>query len=928
MDPNARPRPLQDQATEPTVSPDVIDTITWHTLSPRQALARLSTSQSGLTDAEVEARRAVFGANSLPQRGTTPLLVIYLAQFKNPLIYLLLAATIVSVAMAEWADAFFIFAVIQLNAIIGAIQEGRAEASANALRSLVQNYAVVVRQGAPRRVPAAELVPGDIVRLESGTLVPADLRLFSTTETLIDESLLTGESTPVEKTIDALPRDAVPLAERHNMVFAGATVLAGRAAGVVTATGLATEIGRIAEALAGGDTSPPPLVAGLERFSRVVGVATLALIGLIAAVQLSQGLPLVTVFLVGVALAVAAIPEGLPVAITVALAIATSRMARRNVIVRALPAVEGLGSCTLIASDKTGTLTCNELTIKRIRLFGADAPAEPIHVGGEGYAAEGAVAVEERDLAPAERASLLRFAESGVLCNEASCRLTEGGLKHLGDTVDIAFLVLAIKLGLDHEDIQRGATLLRMLPYEPQRRFGAVFTRRGDGADRVDAHVKGSAEVVLPMCRGDAGAALAIADEMAASGYRVLAVARGTAPLTAALSDTTVALQELDLLGLVGLIDPVRPDVPEAVSACRGAGIDVRMITGDHPSTALAIARELGIAGENDHAVTGRELSRLLDDPPAFDRRVNEARVFARIEPIQKLSIVQALQRAGHVVAVSGDGVNDAPALSAADIGVAMGEGGTDAAREAADLVLADDNFASIVAGIEEGRIAYDNIRKLIFLLITTGLGEIVLFLFAIAANLPPPLFAVQLLWLNLVTNGIQDIALAFERGEPGVLARRPRRPKERLFERRMITQVLIAGFYMGVVAFAYYAWLLQSGVSAAAAQNLLLLLMVLFENVHALNARSETRSVFRIPFAGNPFLIIAILAAQALHVGAMHLPVLGDLLGVAPIGWRDWLLVAGIAASLLGVMEALKILRAWGDRRSPTRHDVPRRAP
>ncbi|MBB4303735.1 magnesium-transporting ATPase (P-type) [Rhodobium orientis] len=900
-------------------TPETVAGHPWHLLPRHEVLELLQTRSSGLDPSEVAARRAAFGANALPRKGRTPLLVVYLRQFKNPLIYLLLAATVVSVAVAEWADAIFIFVVIQMNAVIGGVQEARAEASADALSHLVQNVAEVVRGGRRVRVDAADLVPGDIVRLESGTSVPADLRILSLTELSVDESLLTGESTPVDKTPEAMARDSAPLGDRRNMLFAGATVLSGRVTGVVTATGMETEIGRIAAALEAGDMPPPPLVAGLKRFGDVIGIATLVLIVLIGTVQFLQGLPLVTVFLVAVALAVAAIPEGLPVAITIALAIATGRMAKRNVIVRALPAVEGLGSCTLIASDKTGTLTCNELTVKRVQLFADGAPGPVLRIGGEGFSLDGDVDVVDEARAPDEEesAGLAALAAGGALCNEASLSIEAGKTEVVGDTVDVAFLVLGEKLGLCRKDLAAERPEMTLIPYEPQQRYGAVFTNE-PGSGEAIVHVKGAAEVVLAMCAGvDADAALAAADRMAANGYRVLAVAGGQVPAEDATRGGRSALRGLTFLGLVGLIDPVRPEVPAAVAACRDAGIDVCMITGDHPATALAIARDLGIAAEAGEVITGQRLAECGDDGDGFDALVNRTRVFARIEPVQKLAIVKALQRGGHVVAVSGDGVNDAPALSAGDIGVAMGRGGTDAAREASDLVLADDNFASIVAGVEEGRIAYDNVRKLVFLLITTGLGEIVLFLFAILAGLPPPLFAVQLLWLNLVTNGIQDVALAFERGEPGVLKRKPRPPGERLFEKRMITQVAVSGVVMGGIAFGFYAFLMSRGVGDFEARNLLLLLMVLFENVHALNARSETRSILSVPFSANPFLILAILGAQGLHIAAMHLPVLADVLQVAPISWENWALVALLAVSLVVVVEVLKLIRRLGERRA-----------
>ncbi len=907
-------------------SPEQIADRAWHALPADEALALLGVSEAGLDTAEVEARRAMFGPNVLPRRERVGVLAMYLRQFKSPLVYLLLIAAAVSLGVGELTDALFIFIVLQANAIIGTYQEHRAEVSAAAHDALVPNFAVVVRDGAPQRIDARDLVPGDIVRLVSGALVPADLRMLAAQEFAVDESLLTGESVPVEKDAGTLAAADSALIDRDNMLYAGTTVLSGRVTGAVAATGAATEVGQIAAALARREVAQPPLVARLARFSRRIGIITLVLIGLIGAVQLAQGVPLATVFLVAVALAVAAIPEGLPAAITIALAVATNRMARRNVIVRALPAVEGLGSCTVIASDKTGTLTCNELTVKRVLLFSDTTSDTTVDVGGEGYLPIGEVTSEGRDLSDAQEELLRGLAATGALCNEATLHLDGPTVEHIGDTVDVAFLVLAAKLGLEQRILQAQQPQLGIIPYEPQRKFAALFTR--DDRDHVArgseeaapalAHVKGAAETIVPMCDGvDAASVLAAADDMAAQGYRVLAVARGPVPMDVALAPAQAELRGLRLLGLVGLIDPLRPEVPAAIAQCRVAGIDVRMITGDHPQTALAIARELGITDAAGDVVTGAELTAAQHDPAAFDALSQDARIFARVEPVQKLSIVEALRRGGHVVAVTGDGVNDAPALSTGDIGVAMGRGGTDAARAASDLILADDNFATIVSGIEEGRIAYDNVRKLIYLLITTGLGEIVLFLLSIIAQLPLPLFAVQLLWLNLVTNGIQDVALAFEKGEPGVLARQPRPPRERLFERRMITQVMVVGCYMGVAAFAFYAWTLDRGVSEPVARNLLLLLMVWFENVHALNARSETRSVFRIPFAANPFLIVAIVAAQGLHIAAIYLPGLNDVLDLQPIALADWLTVAAIAASLLVVSEILKLATAPRNRRT-----------
>ena len=879
----------------------------WHSLTPDEALEALRVDRDGLAAADVAARRAAFGPNELPRRKPPSALVIYLRQFEGPLIYLLLAAAAVSLLIGEPADAAFIFAVLQINAVIGAVQEWKAQTSAAALAGLVRDRVVVIRAGQRRRVDSAGLVPGDLVQLESGALVPADIRLLGARELKVDESLLTGESISVDKEAQGVLEAGAPLGERFNMLHAASTVLHGRAEGVVTRTGIHTEVGRIAEALITAETPPPPLVQRLIRFTRAIGTVIMVAIVVLAVVQLLRGIPLAEVFFIAVALAVSAIPEGLPVAITVALAIGTARMARRNVVVRLLPAVEGLGACTLIASDKTGTLTRNELTVKRVFIPGIGE----IEVTGEGYVPEGAVTYGGESLAGAaarvqDRAR--RLALSGALCNEASFYAGAEGYSHVGDTVDVALLVLAAKLGYDKAVLQHDFPQTAIIPFESHRRFAASFNSHGA---RSLVHVKGAAETVVPMCAGVAAdALLAEAERMAAAGYRVLAVASGEVAGLHAEAGSPQALEGLDFLGFVGIIDPLRAEVADAVARCRMAGVKVRMVTGDHPATALAIAKELGIAEARDDVITGAELGALADDPEVFDSTVARARVFARVEPVQKLTIVQTLQRAGHFVAVTGDGVNDAPALAAANIGVAMGKEGTEAARGAADLILTDDNFASIVAGIEEGRIAYDNVRKVIYLLISTGAAEVVLFALAIAAGLPLPLFAVQLLWLNLVTNGIQDVALAFEKGEPGVLERRPRPPRQPIFDRRMVEQTIVSGAFIGTVAFLYFSWSLSLGWSEIQARNSLLLLMVLFENVHVFNCRSETRSAFRIPLASNPLLIAAVIAAQGVHIAAMFTPGLRDVLGVAPIAVADWFMIAAVALSLIVVMELYKRLR------------------
>jgi magnesium-transporting ATPase (P-type) len=877
----------------------------WHATPAEAAFAHLEASAAGLTSAEAAARRILFGPNVLPRPRRPGPFRVYLRQFKSPLIYVLLAAAAVSLLIGEYSDALFIFAVLQINAVIGTAQELKAEGSAEALDRMVVSVVTARRDGATRRLDSRDLVPGDVVLLESGGRVPADIRLIRAHELKVDESLLTGESVPVEKSpAAALPEPAL-LAERSNMLHAGSTVVSGRAEGVVVLTGRHTEIGRIADALVFTPSPPPPLVVRLERFSRYIGGAVVVACAALALVLVLRGAGLLDIFFVAVALAVSAIPEGLPVAITVALSVATARMARRNVIVRALPAVEGLGACTVIASDKTGTLTCNQLTVTALALPGLGR----LQVTGEGYAPVGRLERDGTEPTVAETAAARRLAAAAALCNEAQLYAGPDGVRHVGDTVDVAFLALAGKLGLDWTAPAGEARRTDLIPFEAERRYGASFHLH-DGRPRV--WVKGAAEVVVPMCRDvDAAAVLAEAEAMAADGFRVIAVAEGEG------AAARVPLGGLRFLGLAGLIDPVRPEVPGAVARCRRAGVEVRMVTGDHPATAAAIARRLGLEADREQALTGAQLADLAVDPAETDLAVAEAPVFARVEPVQKLQIVQSLQRQGHFVAVTGDGVNDAPALRTAHIGVAMGKDGTDVARGAADLILADDNFASIVAGIEEGRIAYDNVRKVIYLLVSTGGAEIALFAFAVAFGLPLPLFAVQLLWLNLVTNGIQHVALAFERGEPDILDRPPRPPSQPIFDRRMIEQTLLSGLYMGGAAFLFYWWALRAGWAENEVRNAVLLLMVLFENVHVFNCRSETRSLGRMPFLGNPLVILVVPAAQLVHIGAMYVPGLNELLGIAPIDFATWARVALIALSLVAVMEGYKAVRFGTLRRS-----------
>ena len=857
----------------------------FHAMTIEEARIALHAARPLSAD-QVATRRRLVGRNEIPEGQRAGIARTVLRQFRSPLIYLLLMAAAVSVAIGELSDAGFIVLVLVINAAVGSIQEIRAERGSAALRRMLRQTAIVEREGGAVTIDASELVPGDLVHLESGARVPADLRLVRSERVLIDESLLTGESTPVVKEAMATVPATAGLGDRRNMAFGATIVLAGRGSGVVTATGLRTALGGIAQGLLETPKVPPPLIVKLDRFTRMLGLSILVAVAFIGALLIWRGMPMTEVFFLAVALVVSAIPEGLPVAITVALAIATARMARRNVIVRSLPVVEGLGACTLIASDKTGTLTQNRLTLRRI--------FTPV------------LGICEADDLVTDADSIAALLRTGVVANEARVAGPSDEPVYSGDTVDIALLVYGNRLGFTRREVE--PTIVATVPFEAEHRYSAAFCREGAA---IVAHVKGAAETIVPMCRDiDTPGVLAQADRMAADGYRVLALAAGQVTAPAA-----EALRDLAFLGLVGLIDPVRPEVPAAIARCRAAGIKVCMVTGDHPATAVAIARELGIASDHSQVVTGSTLKAIAEDPDAVNALVLRSAVFARVEPRQKLAIVQMLQAQGHIVAVTGDGVNDAPALRQADIGVAMGKAGTDVARDAADLVVTDDNFASIVGGVEEGRIVLDNVRKILVMLLATGAAEILVFLLAFLVGLPIPFLAVQLLWLNLVTNGIQDVALAFERGEDGVLRRMPRSPREPLLDRRLIEQVVLFGLAMGLIAAAMFFWCLGQGYGEREARNATLLLMVILENVLCLTVRSERRSVFTIPFSANWMIVIGIASTLALHLAAMQAPWLSDTLQLGAVDGALILPILLGAGTLLGVTEIYKLVRHISDR-------------
>ena len=901
--------------------------IAWHTLDVPSVFRAVEAHERGLTSDEAVVRLERAGPNRLPQQPPPTWWMILLRQFQNPLIYVLGAAAVVSLIAGLLEDpgllndAGFIAAVLAVNAVIGGYQEWKAEQSSRALQQLLQIRATVVRDGEAREIDAQSVVPGDIVWLESGNRVPADLRLLSTHGLENDESLLTGESLAVGKDPAWTGDASRPVADRRNMAYAGSIVVRGRGKGLVVATGTRTMVGQLALDVIAATGGRPPLLERMEHFSRVIAVAVLvsvAFLGLLGIV-VHRHSPL-EMFMFGVALAVSAIPEGLPAALTVALAIATTRMARRGAIVRRLAAVEGLGSCTLIASDKTGTLTCNELTARLITL----PDGRRLDVTGEGFAPLGDIRHGTRAFGKGEEPQLDGLARAAVLCNEGDLHQRDGEWVWRGDPTDIALLAASHKLGWQRETTLDLWPQVNEIPFEPEHRFAATF-HRGNGTVRT--MVKGAPERVLAMCTWDDAAAAAKlhaeAESLAEQGYRVLALAEGDAPPDLDQTKTPPEPENLKFLGFIGMIDPLRPTVREAVRACHEAGIVVWMVTGDHPVTALAIARDLGLAAGSEQVVSGRELDSMTTE--GREDVLGRVRVYARVTPRQKLELVEAARDAGHFVAVTGDGVNDAPALRAANIGVAMGKSGTDVAREAAELVISDDNFATIVAGIEEGRVAFDNVRKVIYLLVSTGAAEVILIGLALLAGsaLPLPLLPVQLLWLNLVTNGIQGVALAFEPGEGGVLRRRPRPPREPIFNRLMIERTVIAALVMSLVGVAAFWWLVPSPGAenyeqqVAAARNALLLLMVLFENIHIGNCRSETKSALTLSPLRSPFLLGGAIGALLVHIAAMYLPPLQRVLETEPVSLETWGLLLGLALTVFVAMELHKWSWSVRQRRS-----------
>ncbi len=879
--------------------------IVYYNLPVQEVITTLKTNRSGLTQEEVTIRQKEFGLNSIPQPKSVSLLQLFLRQFFSPLIYVLIAAAIISVFTGDTKDAIFITAIIVINAILGTYQEWRAENSALALRNLVKISCRVKRDGGIHQIDSEQLVPGDVVLLESGFKVPADLRLIEVIDLSVEEALLTGESVAVNKNTDPLKGgEELAIGDRVNMAFAATTVQKGRGTGVVTATAALTQIGQIADSLRTTVSEKPPLINRMESFSKMISIVLLVICIILGFIGYAEGMPAAKIFFLMVAVGVSAIPEGLPVALTVALSIGTRRMAKKNVIVRKLPAVEGLGSCTLIASDKTGTLTLDQQLVQKICLPGNKF----YNVTGQGYNGEGNIMDGEHKLTDMT-VELHRFILASIISNEGILRKIKAGWEHSGDAVDVALRAMAYKIGKDPGFFKQDTEVVELIPYESERQYSAVFFKY-KGA--LHFAMKGAVEVVLlQLPEAERVAIAATAEQMASEGLRVLALA-GNSVEVASIDQ----LPRLELIGLIGMIDPLRPEAKNAVLECKQAGVEVVMVTGDHPSTALAIAKELGIAATRDDIITGTELSAMNELPiPELAKKIQHKKVFARVAPLQKQRIIEAMKSLGHYVAVTGDGANDAPALKSAHIGVAMGSG-TDLAKEAASIIITDNNFASITAGVEEGRYTFDNLRKIIYMLLSTGIAELLTIALAIFTNISLPFLAVQLLWLNLVTNGIQEIALAFEKGDKSVMQQPPRKPGESIFNKLMNVEIILSGIFIAALVFAlWYHLIYQLGYNEKHARTVVMMLMVLLQNFHVLNCRSETKSLFKLPIKDNYVLLAGIVLAQLAHIAASYTPVLNTILQLEPIKFSEWILLLPTALSIIVVMELFKLV--WR-RRAP----------
>lgn len=869
----------------------------WFSFNLEEVYRLLKSDNDGISNIEAINRIKKYGKNEIPKKKTDSFIKIFFKQILDPIVILLIITVIFSLIVGEVVDALAITFIILVDLLIGSIQEWKANKNALGLQNLIKEKARVMRDGEMYVVDSSELVIGDIILLESGDKVSADARIIECNNLQVDESVLTGESVTVTKNNSVLSADT-PLAERKNMVYAGTSITTGRATCMVVEIGVNTEVGKIADEVNNTKDTKSPLTIRMEKFTKQISIMIVVIAIIIAIVLWSKDIPGTEIFLSVIALSVSAMPEGLPLALTMALTIGSNKMSKKNVIVKKLNSVESLGSCTVIATDKTGTLTVNEQTAKIIML----PDNSSYEVTGTGYNNNGEIKNKNEQI---DHLLLM-----GLINNDAIYEEHNGKTEISGDSIDIAFKVLAAK-----GKINSNVNIIDKIPYESENKYSAVFYEVNG---KRYCTVKGSFEKVLSFTNRmltinevknlDYGLLEKQNIALAQGGYRVISLSYGEVPVKDSYDESDI--KDLTFCGMVGFIDPVRDDVKEAIDECTEAGIKVIMITGDHPLTAYKIGQELKLATDYKEVATGNDIEIEFNKGPVnFDNFVSKKRVFARVTPIDKLRIVESLKRQGEFVAVTGDGVNDAPALKAANIGIAMGSG-TDVAKETASMIVIDDSFKSIVVGVKEGRTAYSNIRKVCYLLLSCGLAEVLFFLLSIALDLPMPLVAIQLLWLNIVTDGLQDMSLSLEKSEANIMSEKPRSTEESLFNKELFTEIIISGSFIGIVVFVVWMMLLGRGIEVSTARGYIMILMVFMQNIHVLNCRSEKDSTFKISLLSNPMLIITIVGTILLQIIVMEVPIFSTFLKTSVVPYVDMFELLLFSSLTLVVMEIYKLIK------------------
>ena len=898
-------------AAKPSVSSKNKHASQWHHQGTDEVLQALHSSSDGLSKDEASQRLEEYGANQLPQTHSRSALMRFLSQFHNVLIYVLIVAAAVTALLGHWVDASVIFGVVIINALIGYLQEGKAENALRAIQQMLSLNAMVKRDGKKLSMSAEELVPGDIVILQSGDKVPADMRLLRVKGLHIQESALTGESMAVEKNTEPASESAV-LGDRLCMAFSGTLVTHGQASGVVVATGSDTEIGYISAMVSDVKSLTTPLLRQMTQFARWLTLAIMLIAGATFAFGvLIHDYALADMFLAAVSLAVAAIPEGLPAIMTITLAIGVQRMAQRNAIIRKLPAVETLGAVSVICSDKTGTLTRNEMTVRSLH-----SARNHFSFSGTGYDPHGSISLQEKEVDADQRPGLQEMLRGAVLCNDASLEQKGDDYVVHGDPMEGALLVAGFKAGLNHDEELKNYPRTDLIPFESEHKFMATLHHSHQG--KAFIYMKGAPEQVLERCAQqrvenaeqpvDKDYWLQEIENMAEQGQRVLAIAiKPVTENTRELNFTDVD-NEMIMLGLFGFIDPPREEAIRAVQNCRRAGIRVKMITGDHGATARAIAQQLDLRNSND-VITGEQLKAMTDDE--LRAQVNDVDVYARVNPEDKLRLVKLLQEQGMIVAMTGDGVNDAPALKRADVGIAMGHKGTEAAKEAAEMVLADDNFASIAHAVEEGRTVYDNLRKAILFILPTNGGQALIILAAIVLGFQHlPLTPVQILWVNMVTAVTLALSLAFEPAEHNVMQRSPRKPGDPMLSVHLTWRVIFVSLILMSGTFGLFLWDRAQDSSIEHARTVAVNTLVMFEIFYLFNARYLTASIFsRRVFSGNRYVLIAIAVLLVLQMSFTYLSPMQELFGTSGLDLATWGIIVLVASSVLFLVELEKYL-------------------